>query len=126
MPGGRPAPGRDGSVVPLAERDRGLWNRRSIDEGIALITATLASAPLGTYQLQAAIAAVHAEATRAEDIDWRQIVALYQLLDDLTPSPIVTLNHAVAVAMAQGARAVLALLGPLHGDARMSTSWPPA
>jgi RNA polymerase sigma factor (sigma-70 family) len=111
---------RDGSLVPLAEQDRDLWDRRSIDEGIALITATLASAPLGTYQLQAAIAAVHAEATRAEDTDWRQIVALYQLLDDLTPNPIVTLNHAVAVAMAQGARAGLALLDPLDGDARMS------
>jgi RNA polymerase sigma factor (sigma-70 family) len=83
---------RDGSLVPLAEQDRGLWNRRSIDEGIALIIAALASAPLGSYQLQAAIAAVHAEATRAEDTDWRQIVALYQLLDDLTPSPTVTLE----------------------------------
>jgi predicted RNA polymerase sigma factor len=75
----RPARTRPGgSLVPLSEQDRSLWNRGSIDEGITLITHTLARAPLGLYQVQAAIAAVHAEAARAEDTDWPQIVALYQ------------------------------------------------
>jgi RNA polymerase sigma factor (sigma-70 family) len=110
----RPArTGSDGSLVPLAEQDRGRWNRASIGEGIALITRTLARAPIGPYQLQAAIAAVHAEAPRAEDTDWPQVVALYQLLEELDPNPVVTLNHAVALAMAQGPEAGLALLEPL-------------
>jgi RNA polymerase sigma factor (sigma-70 family) len=110
----------DGSLVPLSEQDRGLWNRESIDEGISLITRTLTRARLGPYQLQAAIAAVHSEAARAEDTDWRQIVALYRLLEDLAPNPMVTLGHAVAVAMAQGPQAGLALLEPLDADDRLS------
>ena len=110
----RPArTGSDGSLVPLAEQDRGRWNRASIGEGIALITRTLARAPIGPYQVQAAIAAVHAEAPRAEDTDWPQVVALYQLLEELDPNPVVTLNHAVALAMARGPEAGLALLEPL-------------
>jgi RNA polymerase sigma factor (sigma-70 family) len=110
----------DGSLVPLSEQDRGLWNRESIDEGISLITRTLARAPLGPYQLQAAIAAVHGEATRAEDTDWPQIVELYRLLEDLAPNPMVTLGHAVAVAMVQGPQAALTLLEPLNTDNRLS------
>ena len=110
----------DGSLVPLAEQDRSRWNRESINEGTTLITYTLARAPLGPYQVQAAVAAVHAEAARAEDTDWPQIVALYQLLQDLAPNPMVTLNHAVAVAMAQGPQAGLALLEPLDSDDRLS------
>jgi predicted RNA polymerase sigma factor len=82
-----------------------LWHRESIDEGISLITRTLAEAPLGPYQLQAAIAAVHGEAARAEDTDWPQIVELYRLLEDLAPNPMVALGHAVAVAMVRGPRA---------------------
>ncbi|MFI0355850.1 RNA polymerase sigma factor [Actinomadura sp. 9N407] len=110
----RPARTRpDGALVPLAEQDRAMWNRDSTDEGLTLITSTLARAPIGPYQLQAAIAAVHAEAPRHEDTDWPQIVALYQLLEDLAPNPMVTLNHAVAVAMASGPHAGLALLEPL-------------
>jgi RNA polymerase sigma factor (sigma-70 family) len=101
----------DGTLVPLAEQDRSLWRRAEIEEGVALVTDALARAPLGPYQLQAAIAAVHAEAPDAEATDWRQIVALYRLLMKLLPSnPMVSLNHAVAVAMADGPRAGLALL----------------
>jgi RNA polymerase sigma factor (sigma-70 family) len=117
----RPArTGPDGGLVPLAEQDRGRWRREQITEGIALVTRTLAAGPLGPYQVQAAIAAVHAEAERAEDTDWAQIVGLYQLLDALDPSPVVTLNRAVAVAMVHGPAAGLALLEPLDADDRMS------
>jgi len=104
----RPARTReDGALVPLAEQDRSRWNAAAIAEGIALITETLASAPIGPYQLQAAIAAVHAEAVRAEDTDWRQILGLYELLDAIAPGPMVTLNRIVAVAMVHGAAAGL-------------------
>lgn len=110
----------DGSLVPLAEQDRALWDRASIEEGVALISDTLTHAELGPYQVQAAIAAVHAEAARAEDTDWRQIVALYRLLEALAPNPVVTLNHAVAVSMVSGPRAGLALLEPLDSEGRLS------
>jgi RNA polymerase sigma factor (sigma-70 family) len=110
----------DGSLVPLSEQDRNRWKREPIDEGISLITHTLAHAPLGPYQLQAAIAAVHSEAARAEDTDWRQIVELYRLLEKLAPNPMVTLGHAVAVAMVAGPRAAFALLEPLNTDTRLS------
>ena len=77
----RPArTGPDGALIPLAEQDRSRWSARAIAEGVALITETLARAPIGPYQLQAAIAAVHAEATRAEDTDWGQILGLYDLV----------------------------------------------
>jgi RNA polymerase sigma factor (sigma-70 family) len=110
----------DGALVPLAEQDRGRWDRNAIGEGVDMITATLARARLGPYQLQAAIAAVHAEATRAEDTDWPQILGLYELLDDMAPGPVVTLNRAVALAMVHGPQAGLALLEPLDADERMS------
>jgi RNA polymerase sigma factor (sigma-70 family) len=110
----------DGSLVPLAEQDRGLWNQIFIEEGLALVTDALSRAPLGPYQLQAAIAAVHAEADVAAETDWPQIVVLYDLLERLTPNPIVTLNHAVAVAMAEGPEAGLELLGTLDDDERMA------
>ncbi len=97
----------DGALVPLADQDRRLWDRAAIAEGIDLVTATLPVAPLGPYQLQAAIAAVHGEAARAEDTDWPQILALYDLLAQLTPGPMVTLNRIVAVAMVRGARVAL-------------------
>jgi RNA polymerase sigma factor (sigma-70 family) len=101
----------DGTLVPLAEQDRALWRRAEIEEGVALVTGALSRAPLGPYQLQAAIAAVHAEAPDADATDWRQIVALYRLLLKLLPgNPMVSLNHAVAVAMAEGPTAGLALL----------------
>jgi RNA polymerase sigma factor (sigma-70 family) len=113
--------GPGGALVPLAEQDRSRWNRGAIDEGVALVTRTLSSTDrLGPYQLQAAIAAVHDEAARAEDTDWPQIVALYELLERVAPNPMVTLNHAVAVAMVDGPRAGLDLLAPLDADDRMA------
>jgi predicted RNA polymerase sigma factor len=117
----RPARSRpDGALVPLAEQDRSRWDAGAIREGVALVEQTLASARLGPYQLQAAIAAVHAEAPRAEDTDWPQIVALYELLERLGPNPMVTLNHAVALAMVRGPQAGLDLLATLDGDERMA------
>ena len=97
----------DGALVPLAEQDRASWDRTLIDEGTTLITGTLACAPVGPYQLQAAIAAVHDEAARAEDTDWAQILALYDHLAVLAPGPMVTLNRIVAVALVHGPRAAL-------------------
>jgi RNA polymerase sigma factor (sigma-70 family) len=113
----RPARTRsDGSLVPLAEQDRRRWDARAIAEGVALITETLARAPIGPYQLQAAIAAVHDEAERPEDTDWRQILGLYELLNAIAPGPMVTLNRIVAVAMVHGPRAGLERLGPAETD----------
>jgi RNA polymerase sigma factor (sigma-70 family) len=110
----------DGSLVPLAEQDRDLWDRASIEEGVALVSHALASAPIGPYQLQAAIAAVHAEAPRADETDWPQILALYELLERLSDNPMVTLNRAVAVAMVRGPQAGLELLTQLDDDDRMA------
>jgi RNA polymerase sigma factor (sigma-70 family) len=110
----------DGALVPIAEQDREGWNRESIREGIELVTDALSRAPLGPYQVQAAIAAVHAEAEHAEDTDWAQIVALYQVLERLSPNPVITLNHAVAVAMVRGPRAGLDMLETLDGDDRVA------
>jgi RNA polymerase sigma factor (sigma-70 family) len=103
----------DGMLVPLAEQDRSRWDQAHIREGIALIEAALPVGQVGPYQLQAAIAAVHAEAARAEDTDWHQILALYAMLDKLVPSPVLTLNHAVAVSMVDGPEAGLRMLEPL-------------
>jgi RNA polymerase sigma factor (sigma-70 family) len=117
----RAARTRDGGdLVPLAEQDRGTWDREVIAEGVALVTETLARAPLGPYQVQAAIAAVHDEAPTAEDTDWPQIVALYGVLQRLAPGPMVTLNEAIAVAMVDGPRAGLDLLAGLDADDRMA------
>ena len=117
----RPArTGPDGELVPLAEQDRTRWDAAAIAEGVALISSTLARAPLGPYQLQAAIAAVHDEAAQAADTDWRQILVLYELLAQLAPGPVVTLNHAVALAMVRGPQAGLELLATLDGDSRMA------
>ena len=110
----------DGSLVPLASQDRSRWDAAAIAEGVALVTATLARAPVGPYQLQAAIAAVHDEAARAADTDWPQILVLYELLERLDPSPVVTLNHAVALAMVRGPRAGLDLLATLDDDGRLA------
>jgi predicted RNA polymerase sigma factor len=117
----RPARTRpDGTLIPLAEQDRGRWNRELIKEGVELLTAALATSDLGPYQLQAAIAAVHDDAPSAEDTDWAQIVALYELLETVTPNPMVTLNHAVAAAMANGPQAGLAMLEKLDSDDRVA------
>ena len=110
----------DGSLVPLAEQRRDLWDAAQIEEGVALISRTLGTAPVGPYQLQAAIAAVHDEAPSAAETDWQQILALYGVLERIEPGPVVTLNRAVAVAMVDGPRAGLALLGTLDTDDRMT------
>jgi len=110
----------DGSLVPLAEQQRDRWNAAQIEEGVALLTRTLGKVPIGPYQLQAAIAAVHDEAPTAAETDWPQILALYEVLERVSPGPVVTLNRAVAVAMVHGPRAGLALLGTLDTDERMA------
>jgi RNA polymerase sigma factor (sigma-70 family) len=112
--------GPDGELIPLAEQDRSLWDRQAIDEGVALITHTLSKGSIGAYQLQAAIAAVHDEAQRAQDTDWPQILALYGLLKRMSANPMVALNHAIAAAMVHGAPAGLELLQPLDVDERMA------
>ncbi|MDX6430640.1 MAG: hypothetical protein QOE54_3006, partial [Streptosporangiaceae bacterium] len=91
-----------------------------IKEGVALITHTLARAPIGPYQLQAAIAAVHAEAAHPDDTDWAEILALYGLLERIAPNPMVTLNRAVAVAMVRGPRAGLDVLETLDSEGRVA------
>ena len=111
--------GPDGSLVPLASQDRSLWDRSQIDEGVRLLEAALPAGPVGPYQLQAAIAAVHAEAPSAADTDWAQIATLYRMLDTVAPGPMVALNHAVAVAMVDGPAAGLAMLEPLLEDRRL-------
>jgi RNA polymerase sigma factor (sigma-70 family) len=117
--GARDSP--DGALIPLAEQDRLNWDGAMLEEGIQLIQRTLSRAPLGPYQLQAAIAAVHAEAATAADTDWPQVLKLYDLLHALAPSPVVTLNRAVAVAMVDGPRAGLAALDALDGDRRLTS-----
>jgi RNA polymerase sigma-70 factor (ECF subfamily) len=94
--------GSDGEVILLEDQDRSRWDRQAIQEGLALIDGTLRLAFPGPYALQAAIAGVHAQSARAEETDWVQIVGLYTLLAELSPSPVVSLNQAVAIAMATG------------------------
>ncbi|MBO0870930.1 MAG: RNA polymerase sigma factor [Micromonosporaceae bacterium] len=113
----RPArTGIDGSLIPMAEQDRLLWNAEQITEGVGLLAATLPRRRPGPYQLQAAIAAVHDEAASAEQTDWPQILALYDALIAYQDTPVVRLNRAVAVAMVHGPAAGLALLSTLDAD----------
>jgi RNA polymerase sigma factor (sigma-70 family) len=112
--------GAAGELVPLDEQDRGLWDQGAIAEGVALLTATLPRGAIGAYQLQAAIAAVHDEAARAEDTDWPQILALYGLLQRMSNNPMVTLSHAIATAMVHGPAAGLTLLKTLDADPRLT------
>ena len=112
--------GPGGELIPLDEQDRTLWDARAIAEGVALAGAALRRGSVGEYQLQAAIAAVHDEAPRAEDTDWPQILALYGVLKRLSDNPMVALNHAIAAAMVHGPQAGLDLLAPLDADDRLS------
>jgi RNA polymerase sigma factor (sigma-70 family) len=112
--------GPNGELIPLDEQDRTLWSQELIAEGVALVSDTLSSGSVGAYQLQAAIAAVHDEAARAEDTDWAQILALYGLLKHMSNNPMVALNHAIAAAMVHGPTVGLELLGELDADARLS------
>ena len=118
----RPARARaDGSLVALAEQDRSLWDRAKIAEGVALVEDSLASKPGGPYQLQAAIAAIHDEAPSARETDWRQILAVYEVLERVSPGPVVTLNRAVAVAMVRRSTRGTGVAG----DARRTAARPP-
>ncbi|GAA3277150.1 RNA polymerase sigma factor [Dactylosporangium vinaceum] len=110
----------DGMIVPLAEQDRRRWDTAAIAEGQALLARTLGAGPIGQYQIQAAIAAVHDEAPTAADTDWPQILALYDVLHRVAPGPLVTLSRAVAVAAVHGPVAGLAELGTLDHDGRLS------
>ena len=111
----------DGDLVVLEDQDRTQWDHAQIAEGLALVERALRRAPPGPYALQAAIAALHARAPRAADTDWRQIAALYALLLQRLPSPVVALNHAVAVAMSEGPEAGLRLLDALAASGELST-----
>jgi predicted RNA polymerase sigma factor len=110
----------EGELIPLAQQDRALWDRQQIAEGIALISVTLPKGSVGPYQLQAAVAAVHDEAARADDTDWSQILALYDLLKRMSDNPMVTLNHAIAAAMVHGPTKGLELLDALRADTRIA------
>ncbi|MCW5761328.1 MAG: RNA polymerase sigma factor [Phenylobacterium sp.] len=105
----------DGQVVLLDDQDRGLWDRKLVTEGLALIDKAMRHRRPGAYQVQAAIAALHARAATPADTDWAQIDALYAGLERLTPSPVVTLNRAVAVSKVRGAEAALEMIAPLEG-----------
>jgi RNA polymerase sigma factor (sigma-70 family) len=109
-----------GELVPLAEQDRSLWNADYIAEGVALITNALPRGTAGPYQLQAAIAAIHDEASGTDQTDWPQIKALYELLLQMSNNPMVALNHVVAVAMADGPAAGLQRLDSLAGDKQLA------
>jgi predicted RNA polymerase sigma factor len=116
----RPArTGPSGELVPLAEQDRGRWNADQITEGVALISEALPRGPTGPFQLQAAIAAVHDEAQSADATDWKQILALYEVLMRVSDNPMVSLNHAVAFTMVHGPEAGLRLLTELSADERI-------
>jgi RNA polymerase sigma factor (sigma-70 family) len=111
--------GPDGEIIPLDEQDRSLWSQQAIAEGVQLVTDGRTHGPAGSYLLQAAIAAVHDAAERAEDTDWPQIVALYGVLMRMSDNPMVALNQAVAVAMVRGPAEGLALLKKLDRDPRI-------
>lgn len=117
----RPArAGPDGELIPMAEQDRSRWRGDDIAEGVALVSDALSRGEPGPYQLQAAIAAIHDEAPSAEATDWPQIMALYELLLQISDNPVVALNHAVAAAMIRGAAAGLNLLDQLEADERIA------
>jgi predicted RNA polymerase sigma factor len=114
----RTSPG--GLPVPMAEQDRGKWDTARIAEGTALVTEALRRGPPGPYQVQAAIAALHDEAPTAQETDWPQILALYEVLMQASDNPVVALNHAVAAAMVHGPRVGLDLLENVGADQRIA------
>jgi len=109
----------EGQLVPLEEQDRSLWNQEQIAEGTRLVQQALARRAIGAYQLQAAIAALHAEAARASDTDWGQIAEIYRELEAISPSPVVSLNRAVAVAMSEGLEKGLARMDQLEASGEL-------
>ncbi|WP_031063876.1 RNA polymerase sigma factor [Streptomyces sp. NRRL WC-3742] len=110
----------DGGLVPLDEQDRARWDAAMLEEGMGLVKASLAGPRLGPYLLQAAIAATHADAPTAADTDWRQVHALYLVLERLAPNPMVTLNRAIALAEVEGPRVGLTVLASLDEDPRLA------
>jgi RNA polymerase sigma factor (sigma-70 family) len=112
--------GPAGELISLAEQDRSRWDAAAIAEGVELITHALPRGPAGPYQLQAAIAALHDEAPSAAETDWPQILGLYQVLERLSPNPVVSLNRAVAAAMVYGPAAGLSALAALDADTRLA------
>jgi RNA polymerase sigma factor (sigma-70 family) len=110
-----------GRLVDLPDQDRRLWDRALIDEGVRLVTEALQQGPPGVYQVQAAIAAIHDEASGPDDTDWAEILLLYQLLDRIAPNPMATLNQALAVAMVRGPAEGLRLLATLDEDKRVAS-----
>jgi len=112
--------GPNGELVPLDEQDRSLWNRSLIDEGVALVSRALSGGAVGSYQLQAAIAAVHDTASSTEATDWSEILALYGLFERMSDNPMVSLNRAIAAAMVDGPTVGLELLTMLDGDSRIA------
>jgi RNA polymerase sigma factor (sigma-70 family) len=112
--------GPGGELIPLDEQDRSLWNRELIDEGVRLVSDAFARGAPGPYLLQAAIAAVHDQAARADDTDWAEILALYGVLKAISDNPMVALNHAVAAAMVHGPAAGLELLRSLDAEPRVA------
>jgi RNA polymerase sigma factor (sigma-70 family) len=111
--------GRAGELVPLDEQDRSLWDREAIVEGTAILAAAVSRGAVGPYQLQAAVAAAHDQAPRADDTDWEEILGLYGLLLRMSDNPVVALSHAVAVAMVHGPAAGIERLDAIAGDARL-------
>ncbi len=109
------------ALIPLAEQDRSRWNARQITEGIGLVTTSLSGSPVGSFQIQAAIAAIHDEATTAGDTDWPQILALYDLLARTSTNPVVALNRAVAAAMVHDPQAGLDLIAGLDHDRHLAS-----
>jgi predicted RNA polymerase sigma factor len=110
----------EGALIPMAEQDRGLWDAAMIAEGATLVTEALRRGPVGPYQLQAAIAALHDQAANVQSTDWPQILALYDMLLALGENPVVRLNHAVALAMVRGPQAGLEELNRLQTDSRIA------
>ncbi|HTO00658.1 MAG TPA: DUF6596 domain-containing protein [Microthrixaceae bacterium] len=109
----------DGSMIPIADQDRSMWDRARIDEGVTLLLATLSRGRVGSYQVQAAIAGVHCEAPRFEDTDWLEILGLYRLLSHIAPSPVLTLNQVVAELEVNGVDAATSLLATLNDEPTM-------
>ncbi|MEW2085961.1 sigma-70 family RNA polymerase sigma factor [Streptomyces sp. NPDC005283] len=114
----RTGPGRE--LIPLAEQDRSLWDGSAIEEGSALVTAALPRGPIGPYQVQAAVAAVHDEAKNVEETDWPQILALYGVLERISANPVVSLNRAVAAAMVHGPAAGLEILKAIEAEGSLA------
>jgi len=106
----------NGEVVALTEQDRGRWDQNEIGQGVALLESALSKGAIGPYQLQAAIAALHDEAPRAEDTDWTQILALYEMLKHMSDNPMVRLNHAIAIAMVRGPAEGLKMLDEIDSE----------